>query len=232
MTREEAKGNLIHAFRWNDMPEKEALEMAIKALEQEPCEDCISRQAVNILVDELARAISDERCCISRGRSTATIMQDILDLPPVTPQMMGQWQELKETIIEMRDNDGTGTQQEVCKFLANLMGVLEKQMQEPCEDAIDRAEAMTEIMMFAGNVKSDEEDIYIKVSDAVQLLRELPPVNLQPKTGHWIDIDDIESECSECGHREPNERFIFEDINYCAKCGAKMVETQESEDKE
>jgi hypothetical protein len=31
--------------------------------------------------------------------------------------------------------------------------------------------------MFAGNVKSDEEDIYIKVSDAVQLLRELPPVS-------------------------------------------------------
>ena len=56
------------------------------AMKQEPCEDAISRQAVNILVDELARAISDERCCISRGRSTATIMQDILDLPPVKPQ--------------------------------------------------------------------------------------------------------------------------------------------------
>lgn len=53
----------------------------IKAIEQEPCEDAISRQAVNTLIDELARAISDERCCISRGRSTATIMQDILDLP-------------------------------------------------------------------------------------------------------------------------------------------------------
>ena len=42
--------------------------------------------------------------------------------------MIEQWQELKETIIEMRDNDGTGTQQEVCKFLANLMDILEKQM--------------------------------------------------------------------------------------------------------
>lgn len=61
---------------------------------------------------------------------------------------------------------------------------------EPCGDAIDRAEAMTEIMMFAGNVKSDEEDIYIKVSDAVQLLRELPPVTPQPKTGHWIPVSE------------------------------------------
>lgn len=45
--------------------------------------------------------------------------------------MTEQWKELKETIIEMRDNDGTGTQQEVCKFLANYMDNLEKQMQEP-----------------------------------------------------------------------------------------------------
>lgn len=36
-----------------------------------------------------------------------------------------QWDELKETIIEMRDNDGTATQQEACKFLVNLMEVLE-----------------------------------------------------------------------------------------------------------
>lgn len=61
----------------------EYFQQAIKALEQEPCGDAISRQAVNTLVDELARAISDERCGMSRGRSTATIMQDILDLPPV-----------------------------------------------------------------------------------------------------------------------------------------------------
>lgn len=82
MTSEEAKGNIIHAIRWNDMPKKEALDIAIKALEtleefekaqiitggrlngrtyaykcgledgkhnaleQEPCEDTISRQAV------------------------------------------------------------------------------------------------------------------------------------------------------------------------------------------
>ncbi len=48
--------------------------------------DCISREAVDTLVDELARAISDERCCMSRGRSTASIMQDILDLPSVQPK--------------------------------------------------------------------------------------------------------------------------------------------------
>ena len=48
MTREDA----IRHIKWikdnghtaNYLNEKEALDMAIKALEQEPCEDCISRQ--------------------------------------------------------------------------------------------------------------------------------------------------------------------------------------------
>lgn len=44
--------------------------------------------------------------------------------------MNEQWQELKETIIEMRDSNGTATQQEACKFLANYMDVLEKQIQK------------------------------------------------------------------------------------------------------
>ena len=71
--------------------------------------------------------------------------------------------------------------------IADVLQIIDKYAeQEPCDDAIDRAEAMTEIMMFAGNVKSDEEDIYIKVSDAVQLLRELPSVRPQEQTGHWI----------------------------------------------
>ena len=54
--------------------------------------------------------------------------------------MNEQWQELKETIVEMRDNNGTGTQQEVCKFLTNLMDVLEKQMQEQTGHWIDHQE--------------------------------------------------------------------------------------------
>ena len=42
--------------------------------------------------------------------------------------MKEQWDELKETIAELRDNNGIATQQEVCKFLANYMDVLEKQV--------------------------------------------------------------------------------------------------------
>ena len=70
--------------------------------------------------------------------------------------MIEQWQELKETIIEMRDNDGTGTQQEVCKFLVNYMGVLEKQMveQEPTVDVLEQitAEIYEHFMTIDGKV--------------------------------------------------------------------------------
>ena len=98
--------------------------------------------------------------------------------------------------------------------------------QEPCDDAIDRAEAMTEIMMFAGNVKPDEEDIYIKVSDAVQLLRELPSVT--QKSGKWID-DEFGSKCSCCGIHTHLDKFDSPmKFKYCSMCGAKM----ESEEKE
>lgn len=44
--------------------------------------------------------------------------------------MTEQWQELKETIKELRCSNGDLTQQEVCSFLGVYMETLEKQMQE------------------------------------------------------------------------------------------------------
>jgi hypothetical protein len=60
MTREGAIGNLMHAIIWNDMPSKEALEMAIKALEHPeqnviavvPCGDAISRKSIKQKLQE------------------------------------------------------------------------------------------------------------------------------------------------------------------------------------
>lgn len=76
MTRKEA----IAFFR--DMNEctygnLEAVEMAIKALEQEPCEDAVSRQAVLDLIN------SDWKY---EGLET-----DVASLPSVNPQKIGHW---------------------------------------------------------------------------------------------------------------------------------------------
>ena len=89
--------------------------------------------------------------------------------------MNEQWQELKETITEMRDNDGTGTQQEVCKFLVNYMGILEKQMQEPCENTIDR-QAVLDIVDSYSESQSNVEDV---TQDIISDIVALPPVTPQ-----------------------------------------------------
>lgn len=65
--------------------------------------------------------------------------------------MTEQWQELKETIIELRDNDGTCTQQEVCKFLANYMDILEKQISNSenpnkCFDGMPKGKVMNLVL--------------------------------------------------------------------------------------
>lgn len=74
--------------------------------------------------------------------------------------MTEQWQELKETIIEMRDNDGTGTQKEVCKFLANLMEILEKQMTNgwiPVSERLPKDKGL-----YLVSVKNDHDRRYSK----------------------------------------------------------------------
>lgn len=49
----------------------------------------------------------------------------------------------------------------------------------------------------------------------------------EPKTGHWIDVDGIWFKCSECN---AHMKMIPEYKEYyCPNCGARMVESQESE---
>lgn len=55
----------------------------------------------------------------------------------------------------------------------------------------------------------------------------------EPKTGHWISTETkgvryafwCRYKCSLCGE-------LSDHTNYCPNCGAKMIEPQESEDKE
>jgi hypothetical protein len=73
---------------------------------------------------------------------------------------------------------------------------------------------MTEIMMFAGNVKSDEEDIYIKVSDAVQLLRELPSVT----PSRHVNCEIAEHDGNGClGYSHYGDDFPIKECLHCPK---------------
>ena len=94
--------------------------------------------------------------------------------------MKEQWQELKETVIEMRDNDGIGTQQEVCKFLANLMNVLEKQMQEPCEDCVSREAVIQAMYDLCDTGETLKENVWRDnphIDTIIDTIENLPSVN-------------------------------------------------------
>ena len=107
--------------------------------------------------------------------------------------------------------------------------------QEPCEDAISRRRVLDLIEHYnsdgLGSVFYGYEQ-GVKFADAVN---KLPPVNPQPKTGHWIKsrdcYDNNHFTCPFCGHDIATKADTWDD-NYCSNCGAKMVKPQERSDEE
>ena len=78
MTKEQAIKELRISECYSVIPSVEALDMAIKALEQQPCEDCVSRQAVIDL--------------INADWKYEGLELSINELPPVTPtRKVGKW---------------------------------------------------------------------------------------------------------------------------------------------
>lgn len=106
--------------------------------------------------------------------------------------MTEQWQELKETITEMRDNDGTGTQQDACKFLVNYMETLEKQMQQPCEDCVSRQAVIEHICEDKECYKEECKGRTLKWCPDLQWAFDLPSVI--PQT-----VTEFADKCKECG---------------------------------
>ena len=85
MTNEEAIKRLKKLKSIHNGSYAEEIDMAIKALEQEPSEDCVSREAVLEYIEgseaELGHSSENELVC-----------QDIKELPSVTPQpKIGHW---------------------------------------------------------------------------------------------------------------------------------------------
>jgi len=89
-----------------------------------------------------------------------------------------------------------------------LSAVIKALEQEPCEDAISRADAKK--YLAAPNANGDR---VIYESD----LDLLPSVQPEPKTGHWIDTGSGQM-CSRCGEIQ----YGYDSFRrYCASCGCK-----------
>ena len=113
--------------------------------------------------------------------------------------------------------------------------------QQTCEDAISRnliIETLNKMDRYVADEstlcdtdkKFPHNEVFIVDDVYEQIVEQLPSVNPQPKTAHWIEHSnpyDIDGTyycfCDNCGSD------AHEKTDFCPSCGAKMVELQESE---
>lgn len=128
--------------------------------------------------------------------------------------------DIAEKIYQICDED---------KFPKVIESLKEHFDSEPCEDCVSRIEALNSLD------KVENKDSWYRLTDVMKMIRNLPLVNPQPKTGHWF-IDerpesDRETICSNC--EQPIFKYHKLDFDYrpkyCPNCGTKMIEPQESE---
>lgn len=152
----------------------------------------------------------------------------------------------EEALKILKETDRVGVNiikandEESCEYNAKSYEALDMAIkaleQEPCEDAISRQAANDIVRHECGEWKGLAKEI-------VKQFNGLPPVTPQePKTGHWIEgqtdnpnIHNILCSCCFEGYLSKghaNSQYTKEKFQWCPKCGAKMIESQESEDKE
>ena len=95
-----------------------------------------------------------------------------------------------------------------------------------CTDAVSRQAVLDYIYNDLG--LGDEEngkdlERQMELEDSYRYIKSLPPVKQEPKTGHWIKYGKL-YQCSEC------KELSCCQGKFCNECGAKMVESQESEE--
>lgn len=165
---------------------------------------------------------------------------------------------LYEETSGQADKPTTKNYSEVSSELDKNSKKLEKDFGEL--DCISRAQTQTKIEMNSSRYTIAKErggmgqvewsDQLIKVSDAVDIIRHLPPVTpIRPK-GHWKLVQrgkSIDICCSNCEEvriknyaynytidqldkEDLKECFECADMRYCPNCGVKMVESQKSEE--
>jgi len=231
------------------MPSKEpileAYKLAIKALEQQPCDDAISR----ILT----------RMWNCRGKHTTSIdkvkMEQIIrdelsvtqksseDMPCITPEEMQKCKDIvkKYTPKAIEQEHLRELTEEEVKAYSKALDKMYKPtgfnvFNDSCEDAVSRQAALNSLI---DNTHLDGYDL-AEALDAIENKEKLPTVTPQQKYGKWIKHPEIETsapeylmfyECSECGDKQCFCKSNIHKKRFCNNCGAKMVGPQESEDK-
>lgn len=232
MTNEEAKCYIrtlleIGGCDGFDYKQKEALDLAIKALEQQPCiedyptctecehydkEKHYCPRFCQVIKDTLAEAQSTD--AVSRQAVINTIFYksdnscdvvlstDLMDrikhLPSVTPQAS------EEDIHREREQ----------AYMLGYEDASKKFRTEPSEDCISRKQALDD----KGLAVFHRYDDYVKMRN---YLKALPPVTPQRPKGKWImHKHEMLMICTNC--EEEIWYMGRRDFKYCPNCGAEM----------
>ena len=103
---------------------------------------------------------------------------------------------------------------------------------EPCDDVVSRQTAIDAFERFIHELGIEDEPY--NYGEMALSVKNVPPVNPQPKTGHWIECMPGGAEewcykCSECNFWKYKKSINLSKFKFCPNCGAKMVDSQESE---
>ena len=221
--REYAKSRIEYLLKICRLDErdKEALETAIKALSQEPCDDTVSRGAFEQVMWERDIAIEQLH---ELGYELGQKIEPCDDIAQERYKDLCEYFGGAKDILKSRE-DFKAWLGRVKWHIHKAEELYEKYeyKQEPCDDAVSRLDKIRQIIAIPNSVI--QEDV-MKYQMICELLKdELPSVT--QKSGKWHRkhdsiVNDWLWECDKCSCGYQHE------YNYCPNCGAKM----ESEDKE
>ena len=91
-------------------------------------------------------------------------------------------------------------------------------------DDISRKDAIKHFQDLSKQIES------MPITDIITRLKDMPPVTLQPRKGHWVMHNTPSNtcyyDCSRCGCAAPCTEFadsyIWKLSNFCPDCGADM----------
>ena len=211
---------------------------------QDPCEDCISRQALIEKATSWDKHFADSERYVS--------LTDIQNAPSVTPQPKILSDAEINTFIDSMKNMRKATKEEnksTVEYIDSISkptGFLfdeayeeivfvetHKKLSENlqlCNDCVSREEFERRIKPYDTEDKTDKA-LY---NFAHNTLIGCPSVTPQPKRGKWIIVDDCEhfiAKCDRCGNVIDSRILSWhpEKYAYCSSCGADMREVQDDD---
>lgn len=226
MTREEAIELLKELWRYERTYKytedeiRQALDMAISALSAEPCEDCISRQAV---IDSLVWYDDCNKLNADKTIEVIKALPSDVRESRTSEDCKGERMNFPNTFDEFAEQYGFTDKEEVYTNGSHLIPVfrvkqwLEHNQPKNGEPTLEEVTQYTRTHDLVLWTREESEEVIRKLLSA------------EPKKGEWKYTGDFLNDgmikCSECG----KEVDVSEDFSFCPCCGSRMTHRMRGE---